>query len=275
MSDPGDHVAEMPPVPLLDDTTIDAIVDGDRVPDGLDHLAAFATGVRAVADRPPPAPSPELAALLTHGVRATGAGGAASATSRPTRRRHAVATASGLRLVAKVGVATTAVAVSVVGAAAAGVLPGDTDGPVRRAIEAVSPVEFSDGRDRQEDRDTDRADRGGPDVTADQPGDTDVPSLPGEHGDRVSSDATGEADGESGVDGPTVADQAPGAAHPPAEPPGQSEVMPPGGDPQGIPGGSGDTPGATAPPSADSSASGVDGGAVQPPALADTAGGAP
>ena len=54
------------------------------------------------------------------------------------------------------------------------------------------------------------------------PGTSGVPSVPGEHGDRVSPDTTGESDGEPGVDGPAVAEQAPGAAHRPAEPPGAS-----------------------------------------------------
>ena len=54
MSDPIDHVPEMPAVPLLDDATVDAILVGDRGPRGVDHLAAFAADVRATAERPPP-----------------------------------------------------------------------------------------------------------------------------------------------------------------------------------------------------------------------------
>jgi hypothetical protein len=267
VSDPGDHVPEMPSVPLLDDATIDALVDGDRVPHGLDHLAAFAAGVRAVGDRPASPPSPELAALLTHGAPAAAPGRPIRAVPRHTRRRSVLAKAAGLGLAAKISVATTAAAAGVVGAGAAGVLPGSAGGAVRDAIEAVTPVEFSDRGDRPDERRRGTADQDTPDGVT---GEADDPSLPGEHGDRVSSDATGEADGEPGVDGPTVADQAPGATHRPAEQPGQSGVTPPTSSAPGTPGGSGDTPAATAP------AAGADGvpPSTTPPA-ADAAGDTP
>jgi hypothetical protein len=41
---------------------------------------------------------------------------------------------------------------------------------------------------------------------------------PTNFGDRVSRDATGTSDGERGVDGDTISDEAPGAAHRPADP---------------------------------------------------------
>jgi hypothetical protein len=91
--------------------------------------------------------------------------------------------ASGLRrkVVAGIVLATT----GVVGAGAAGVLPAAATRAVREAIEEVSPVGFP-------------------------PPAGDTPST---HGDRVSADATGESDGQHGVDGPDVADTAPGADH--------------------------------------------------------------
>ena len=163
-----------------------------------------------------------------------------------------LAKAAGLGLVAKIGVTTTAAAAGVIGAGAAGVLPGDADRVVRDAIEVVTPVEFTDsgdlddgpGRGRPGEGEpaptTDSGDvddgpgrgrpgRGEPEPTADpaDPVSSGVPSVPGEHGDRVSPDATGESDGEPGVDGPAVAEQAPGAEHRPAEPPGASGGTPP------------------------------------------------
>ncbi len=67
MTSSGDDVPDMRPAPLLDDATIDAILDGDHASPGIEHLTAFAAGVLAVAEDAPPAPSPELAAFLAHG----------------------------------------------------------------------------------------------------------------------------------------------------------------------------------------------------------------
>jgi hypothetical protein len=233
----------MTPAPLLDDLTIDALVDGSPAPRGLDQLGAFAAVVRSVGDRPPPRPSPELAALLTRGAQDVAALQTTPIPRRATRR-SVLAKAAGLGLAAKIGFGTTAVAAGVVGAGAAGVLPGGADRVVRDAIEVVTPVEFTDRADRLDDPDgeADPVDRDGPAVT----GDAGVPSLPGEHGDRVSSDATGESDGEPGVDGPTVAEQAPGATNRPPEPLASSGTAPPVSDPQATPGVPDDTPGATA-----------------------------
>ena len=82
------------------------------------------------------------------------------------------------------------------GAGAAGVLPTAANDAVRSAIE-IDPVDFGSSED--------------------------TPS----YGSKVSADATGESDGEKGVDGQTIADGAPGAAHRPDsaavdETPGQS-----------------------------------------------------
>jgi hypothetical protein len=242
VSGAGDHVPEMPPAPLLDDPMIDALVDGDPVPPGLDHLAAFTTVVRSVGDRPAPRPSPELAAFIARGAASPAPGRATRAVPPHTGRQPTRPRAARLRLVAKVGFVSSAVAVSVAGAAAAGVLPGGADSAVRRAIELVTPVELTDSDDHQDNRDIGRSDRSGADQPTDVTGDAQVPSLPGEHGDRVSADATGESDGEPGVDGPTVADEAPGAAHRPAAPPGDTAVTPQAGDEPATSGGPPDTP---------------------------------
>jgi hypothetical protein len=99
-------------------------------------------------------------------------------------------------LAAKIGLGTAVAAAGVAGAGAAGILPDQANDQVRRGIEAVSPVEF------------------------DHPGDdADGQRETGENfGDRVSSDATGESDGENGVDGQQISDEAPGAEHRPDDP---------------------------------------------------------
>jgi hypothetical protein len=79
---------------------------------------------------------------------------------------------------------------SVAGAGATRVLPDQVADVARDAIEAVTPVEFDESA--------------------------------GDHtenfGGVVSSDATGESDGEPGVDGSAISEMAPGAAHRPADP---------------------------------------------------------
>lgn len=94
---------------------------------------------------------------------------------------------AGLGLAAKIGVAATVTTVGVAGAGAAGVLPDQANQRARDAIEAVTPLEL--------------------DEPADQQGDN--------FGSTVSSDATGESDGEPGVDGSEISEMAPGAEHRP------------------------------------------------------------
>ncbi len=91
---------------------------------------------------------------------------------------------AGLGIVAKLGLSASLAAAGVVGAGAAGLLPAAANHAVRGAIEGVTPVQFAEDNDHPEN-----------------------------FGDRVSDDATGESDGEHGVDGQEISDQAPGAAH--------------------------------------------------------------
>ena len=278
MTSSGDDVPDMPPAPLLDDATIDAILDGGHASPGTEPLTAFAAGVLALAEDPPPPPSPELAAFLAHGGPTLTVERATVVIPIRARHRSVLARAAGLSLAMKVGFATAAAAAGVVGAGAAGVLPGPASGIVRDAIEVVTPVEFGDTDPRGGGPRGGEADRRDSD---DAPGDAQDPSLPGEHGDRVSSDATGESDGEPGVDGPTVAEQAPGAANRPTVPPGQPGGTPPATTPQGTPGGPAGTPGATAPgpgdtPGATAPGATADGTAIDPQqAQADATGGQP
>ncbi len=144
MTGTGDHGPEMPAAPLLDEVTIDAILHGDDAPHGVRNLAAFAAGVMAVGEEPPPQPSPQLAAFLAHGGPTLAVERATVVVPAVTRRRSALARVAGVSLVAKISVATTAAAAVVVGAGATGMLPGPASGVVRDAIEVVTPVEFTD-----------------------------------------------------------------------------------------------------------------------------------
>jgi len=193
----GDHEDEMKASRLLHDDAIDAIVRGDEVHPAHRPLAAFAEQVRALGEGPVPQASPELAALL-YGREAVGDATAVAAGSDldvpAARTGHGRRRLSPL---AKVGLGTLAVA-GAVAAGAAGVLPAAANDAVRGAIAAVSPVEF--GQHHDEPRSDDN------------------------FGNRVSSDATGESDGQPGVDGQQTSEEAPGATHRSGDTPGQSGV---------------------------------------------------
>ncbi|HEX5947030.1 MAG TPA: hypothetical protein VFY82_12165 [Acidimicrobiales bacterium] len=225
----------MAPTQLLDDATIEAILVGD-LPAAHSPLAAFTAAAREIGDRPAPRPSPELAHLITNGSVTATATAPIAAEPAPAsldtrrRRRHTLAKVAGLGMVAKVGLAASAAAAGVVGAGAAGMLPGEASRVVRDAIEVVTPVDFPG------DEQTDRLDEGDRDGVADDTGDgpdadgTGDPSDPGEHGDRVSGDATGNSDGDPGVDGAAISDDAPGASHRPSETPAQEDAPGPPAD---------------------------------------------
>jgi len=190
----GDDGSEMTPT-WLDDDTIEAMVSGDDVDARFGQLTAFVHTVRSLGEGPAPRPSSRLEGVF--------AGSVAIAPARGGRRRTlprglstAAAKLAALGLAAKIGLGTAVAAAGVAGAGAAGILPDQANDQVRRGIEAVSPVEF------------------------DHPGDdADGHRETGENfGDRVSSDATGESDGENGVDGQQISDEAPGAEHRPDDP---------------------------------------------------------
>jgi hypothetical protein len=183
----GDHGPEMSLTWLLDDETSEAIMRCDEVDPRLDHLAAFAKQVRDLGDEPSPPPSPALRALIASGGQP---GRGATRRSRMLADRTIPATGklTSLGFAAKLGVGTAVAAVGMAGAAAAGVLPDQANDALRHAVEAVTPVEFTEPADEH----------------------------PANFGERVSTDATGTSDGQHGVDGGAISDEAPGAAHRPA-----------------------------------------------------------
>lgn len=184
----GDDGPEMSLTWLLDDETSEAIVRSDAVDPGLEHLAVFVKQVRDLGDGPSPPASPALRALIAPGGRLAGAAGRNPMFADETMT--ATGRVASLGLAAKLGVGTAVAALSMAGAAAAGVLPDQANDAVRHAVEAVTPVEFTEPADEH----------------------------PTNFGDRVSKDATGASDGQPGVDGATISDEAPGAVHRPADP---------------------------------------------------------
>jgi hypothetical protein len=198
----GDDDTGMTVTHYIHDEVVEAVIRGDAVPEAQTLLASFAHQVRALGDEPVPAPSSELTAVLAgHTAGVAGPGGRSGRNSMPAIDKPAslVAKVAGLGVLAKLGLGASLAAAGVVGAGAAGVLPSAADHAVRHAIEAVTPVDFAPP----------------------------AREHPDNFGSRVSSDATGESDGVHGVDGPSIADDAPGAANrpdPPVadEPPGQS-----------------------------------------------------
>jgi hypothetical protein len=192
----------------ITDEVVEAIVRGDPVPGACALVAAFAQEVRLLASAPAPVPSPPLAELLagcdpkrvpsrSAALRVVGRPGGGSERKRmPGIESVAGLTGkvAGLGLVARLGLGTSIAAAGVASAGVAGVLPAGANDVVRGAIEVVSPIEFD-------------SNNGG--------GTTNF-------GDRVSSDATGESDGEKGVDGQQIAEEAPGAANRPASGPAEA-----------------------------------------------------
>jgi hypothetical protein len=126
---------------------------------------------------------------------------------------------AGLSLAAKVGVGVSVATAGVAGAGAAGVLPDTANGRARAAIEAVTPVDFAEPAvdhgqptGAGDHRQSTATGRNGQSTDAGNHG-----QRAGDRGDNfgsvVSADATGESDGEPGVDGAEISSMAPGAAH--------------------------------------------------------------
>lgn len=181
----GDHEADMEAIRYIHDDVVEAIVRGEPVPAVYAPLATFAEQVRALGNAPAPQPSPGLATLFaTDLVAAVGGRPDGSRPSGDDPVGVRPGRVVGLGRMAKVGLGTSLVAAGVVGAGIAGVLPAAANDAVRGAVEVVSPVDFGHPEDR-------------------------APT----YGSRVSSDATGESDGENGVDGQQISEDAPGAAH--------------------------------------------------------------
>lgn len=239
MRDVGDNEGEMRgPRPGLDDEAIESLLAGDAPADEeLADLAVFVDALRghAVA-APPPRPSAELAALLSDGLTATEPPIPAPVEAvRPPawgrRRRMVLETAlaklTALGLTAKVGVATAAVAAATTGAGAAGALPGPVQDAVADAVGAVTPFQLPSGgtddglptenatedptpstTEQASDDPTDDPTDGPSEASTSVEEESTAPDDRASFGERVSGDATGEDDGEPGVDGQEISSEA-------------------------------------------------------------------
>ena len=164
----------MPPTGLTDDV-VEAIVRGDPV--GTDAgpkavaVAAFARRVQALGDARPPVPSADLAAVLGGGLLAPP--GRVSTNGSTSWLRGQAVKVVGLGVAAKVALGASVAAAGVVGAGAAGILPGPASDAIRDAIETVTPIDFAepgggdagragDGRDSRDAGDGGAEPRGQP-----------------------------------------------------------------------------------------------------------------
>jgi hypothetical protein len=242
----------MTPVSFVPDHIIEAIADDQPVGPPYASLAGVADDVRALGDGPAPGLSEELALLLRGTSTSAGTGTASFDDALPplvaSRRRTPLAVkVAGLGIIAKVGLGTSIAAASVVGAGAAGVLPGGANDVVRSAIEAVSPFDLDAGSTGTPGSNPDSSgspsstgpdqDRGGATTGTDGSGDGDQPP------DWSSVD---DPPGQTGDTGLTRANETPAEPHVPdatpttAPRPTPSSTVPPQrpDDPgQGTPGG--------------------------------------
>ena len=156
MTPRDDRFPDMPPSVQFD-AAIEQALRGDALGDDVATFGRFVDDVRVMADRPPPPPSPALAAVLAGSVVPHES--ASTAVPRLTRTRsllHARLTPPTSRRsrpalirlrVAAVPIAgkaavLLAVATAATAGAAAGVLPEPATHFVRRAIEVVTPFEL-------------------------------------------------------------------------------------------------------------------------------------
>jgi hypothetical protein len=241
----------MTPSRVITDDVIEAMLRHEPVDPAFAPLAAFARHVPAVGDGPVPRPSDELAAMFEgrtslgtadapRALAATAAMGGTATTAttdapsaeeraRPVAPRLAslASKVAGLGLAAKIGLGTSLAAASVAGGGVAGVLPPAANDTVRDAIEAVSPVEFTD--------------------TGDEPRHSGDPASTGPSAGSGGTDSN-RGDGSAFDDDAPAADRGPGASitGEPTAPPGGTVTTPTTGPPA-APGVPDDTPAATAP----------------------------
>ena len=138
MSGHDDYSDDMGPV-LLDDATTEALLRGETTTSDVDlaGVSAFLGEMRASASHTPPPPSPVLAALLRQGTRpqvlrdAAAAPGSARRGSLLRRWQGRVAVSA---LALSVGVT------GIVGAGAAGLLPGPAERFVAGLVETLTPL---------------------------------------------------------------------------------------------------------------------------------------
>jgi hypothetical protein len=211
----------MPGPAAFDDATLEAFLSGRPLGAGeLGPLAAFADDVRVAVDGPPPAPTAEMARLLTEGIPTpTGATRAALAARAGTRdadvskRRKPMlisellagllAKLAGLGAASKAALGLGMAAASVTGAGAAGILPDPAQHAVATAVSAATPFEIDDPDDVVTGVDGTEARGNGDDSEGDTSGD-DAGTAAANHGACVSEAAHNAPRGPGGEHGRAV-----------------------------------------------------------------------
>jgi hypothetical protein len=129
----GDHLGEMPTQRLLDDASVEAVIEGRLVPSDLYALASVVSVLRETA-RQPVRPSHELAAFMARG----GCGGIRR---QPSTRWHVAASRlAGMSLRIKLAAGVAAGLTGLTGAAAAaGEMPDAVQASVETAVETAVP----------------------------------------------------------------------------------------------------------------------------------------
>lgn len=249
MSTVGDSDDEMLGHHHLDDETIESFLSGrNPATEGLGPLAAFADDVQLAIDRPVPAPTVSLAAVLAKGfstetgdLPATAAsnvtGPAPQAAGLPKWRKRMVpqllsgiaAKLAGLGMAAKAGLGLALAGASVTGAGAAGVLPDPAQNAVAEVVGAVTPFEFPDGANDN----ADFGDNVGTDATDENKGvdGADVSDDAKHQGDDAGVPADAGSEGQTGID---EADETPAADHTPTTVPASPDTADPHA-PEGTP----------------------------------------
>ena len=224
MSRPGDHHYEMPGAAPFDDASVEAFLSGRPVDAGqLGPVAAFADDVRVAIDGPPPAPTVEMARLLTEGIQTpTGASRAALAPARGTRDAHLskrrkpmlisellaglLARLAGLGAASKAALGLGVAAASVTGAGAAGILPDPAQQAVAKVVSAATPFEFEDpdAAVAQVEDSEDTGDAEGTGAIDGEGDDVEAGALTANHGACVSEVARNAPRGPGGEHGRAV-----------------------------------------------------------------------
>ena len=218
-----DHTGEMRSHHGPSDEAIEALLDGTPSQElAGTPLADIVERIRMDAATTEPTPSTELASLMAHGLAPTEKGDLpATAGSNATApegawlpkwtrsaamfRKLIIAKLAALGVVVKAGAAGAAVAVTAAGVGVTGQLPPPAQDAFDRIVQQDDAEE--DEGDELEVLDEDDSLEVDDSVEAD---DTDYAGGPpeGSFGERVSQDATGESDGEPGVDGQEISAEA-------------------------------------------------------------------
>jgi hypothetical protein len=156
MTPRDDRFPDMPSSAQFD-AAIEQVLRGDAVGDDAATFARFVGDMRVMADRPPPRPSPALAALLAGSAATREARSTVVASPPLTRSRQQARSTQttgrrsrsarlrprvALLPIAGKAAALLAVATTAAAGAAAGILPEPATHFVRRAIEVVTPFEL-------------------------------------------------------------------------------------------------------------------------------------